>query len=110
MHIFNAAGASLLAYTLFFLHPLPALTQQHDRQMQFCWSFGQFDQTVYFAETLVLEDRKASFTEMLDISGIDHILVECSYLGSKQRTIMLKKWSEARLETVNTTFLSDLDY
>ncbi len=110
MHNSNAAGAVFLAYTLSFLQPLAAQAQQYDRQMQLCWSFGQFDQTVYFAETPALDDRKASFTEMLDISGINHMLVKCSYLGSQQRTVLLKEWSDARLETVNTTFLSDLDY
>lgn len=79
MHIRNAARALLLAETLatFFAQTVEA--QDRHQQLQFCWSVGTFDKTVYFAESLQLDSRLASFTEMLDISAIDHTAVECRY-------------------------------
>ena len=110
MHIRNAARALLLAETLatFFAQTVEA--QDRHQQLQFCWSVGTFDKTVYFAESLQLDSRLASFTEMLDISAIDHTAVECRYLNPDQRTKILRVWSEAHLEVINTTFMSDLDF
>lgn len=110
MHVWNAARALLLVETLAALCGSFAQAQQNAQEMQFCWSLGKFDQTVYFAESSHRDDRSASFAEMLDISAIDHNLVECLHLNPDQRIAILKNWSDARLETINTTFLSDLDY
>lgn len=78
---------------------------------QLCWSMGRFDGTVYFAQAVVNEDRKDSFDALLTISGIDHREVEC-VLRADQRLLpnLMKSWSAQKLEVVNTTFLSDLDY
>jgi hypothetical protein len=110
MHVWNAARVLLLAEMLIVPGATFAQAQRGDQEMQFCWSLGRFDQTVYFAESSQLDDRSASFTEMLDISAIDHNLVECRYLNPDQRIAILRSWSDARLEAINTTFLSDLDY
>jgi len=110
MHVWNAARALLLVETLAVLCVSFAHAQQSTNEMQFCWSHGKFDQTVYFAVSSHRDDRRASFAEMLDISAIDHNLVECLHLNPEQRIAILKNWSDARLDTINTTFLSALDY
>ena len=110
MHAWNVARALLLVGILPVVVASSARAQRDDQKTQFCWSFGKFDQTVYFAESPQLDDRIESFTELLDISAIDHNLVECRYVNSEQRIAILRGWSGSRLETVDTTFLSDLDY
>jgi hypothetical protein len=98
-------GAILLAPTL-------ALAGQD--HVQFCWAVGKFDNTIYFAEVENREDRQHSFEQLLDISGIDHYRVQCtvSEMASNRsmRTQLMKEWLESELQTVDTTFLSDLDY
>lgn len=99
---------TLLSASLF----APAYAEQG--VIQFCWSMGKHDNTVYFAEVENREDRQASFENLIEISGIDHHPVQCRTSDSAshrlQRPQMLQNWLEAELETVNTTFLSDLDY
>jgi hypothetical protein len=101
--LFTGVFASLLA---------PAYAEQG--VVQFCWSMGKYDNTVYFAEIDNREDRQTSFEELIEISGIDHYPVQCSTSDSESHRLLrpqiLKNWLEAELETVNTTFLSDLDY
>ena len=85
-----------------------------DSTVQFCWAMGKFDSTVYFAEAENREDRQASFDALLEISGIDHHLVQCrtiqTALHRQVREVWLRNWAASELEIVNTTFLSDLDY
>ena len=82
--------------------------------VQFCWAVGKFDSTVYFAEVENREDRRHSFEQLLEVSGIDHYPVQCtiSDVASHQamRAQLIKEWLGSELETVDTTFLSDLDY
>jgi hypothetical protein len=40
-------------------------------QTQLCWVVGRFDNTIYYAEAEGREDRSASFSELLNISGIE---------------------------------------
>ena len=98
-------GAILLAPTL-------ALAGQ--THVQFCWAVGKFDNTIYFAEVENREDRQHSFEQLLDISGIDHYRVQCTVSeqasNRSMRTQLMKEWLESELQTVDTTFLSDLDY
>jgi UDP-N-acetylglucosamine transferase subunit ALG13 len=110
MHPCNAIGALLLIESLLVPSAVVATAQTNDHRVQICWSLGKFDQTVYFAETQLLEDRKASFAEMLDISAIDHSSVECNNLDRAQRNAIMRRWLETPLEIINTTFLSDMDY
>jgi hypothetical protein len=107
MHPRNAIGG-LLLIELLLLVSTPA--RSNDHQIQLCWSLGKFDQTVYFAESPLLDDRKASFAEMLDISAIDHRAVECNNLDRAQRNAIMRSWSDTPLEIIDTTFLSDMDY
>lgn len=94
----------------FFLGPAHA----EQALVQFCWSMGKYDNTVYFAEVENREDRQKNFEELIEISGIDHYPVQCRTSDSAShrllRPLTLKNWLESELETVNTTFLSDLDY
>ena len=96
------------------LTPIPALAAADQAHIQFCWTIGKFDRSVYFAEVENREDRQASFESLLEISGIDHRAVKCntSDLTSHRsaRAALVKDWLESELEIVNTTFLSDLDY
>jgi hypothetical protein len=82
--------------------------------VQFCWATGKHDHTIYFAEIENREDRQASFDALLEISGIDHHAVKCSTSDSATHRLaragLFKNWLESEFETVNTTFLSDLDY
>lgn len=82
--------------------------------VQFCWSLGKHDNTVYYAEVEGGEDRQKSFEELIEISGIDHHPVQCRNLNKASdghlRAQMFKDWLETELDTVNTSFLSDLDY
>ena len=82
--------------------------------VQFCWAMGTYDHTIYFAEVENREDRQASFDTLLEISGIDHVAVECTTSDVKThgstRARMMKDWRDSEFEIVNTTFLSDLDY
>lgn len=110
MHFWNAARALLLAGPLTSLNASLAEAQPEVPQTQLCWSMGRFDQTVYFAETSRLDDRSANFSELLNISAIDHNSVNCRFLSGEQRTALLVAWSYDRLEAIDTTFLSDLDY
>ena len=97
-----------------FLAPIPALAGADPEHIQFCWTIGKYDHTVYYAEVENREDRQASFETLLEISGIDHHAVKCntSDLTSFRlaRTALVKDWLESELEVVNTTLLSDLDY
>jgi hypothetical protein len=92
----------------------PALADADAGGVQFCWVFGKFDHTIYFAEAEGREDRQASFVTLIEISGIDHHGVECRISDSAShrlvRNDLMKRWSESEFEIVNTTFLSDLDY
>jgi len=96
------------------LAPIPALASADQAHVQFCWTIGKFDHTVYYAEVENREDRQASFEPLLEISGIDHHAVKCSTLDLTMfrltRTALVKDWLESEFEVVNTTFLSDLDY
>ena len=117
MAIRNAIVLALAIQPLLLAVPRaanPARADAEETNIQFCWALGKFDHTVYFAEAEVREDRQASFTELLDISGIDHAQVECrlSDSGSHRlaRAGLMKSWSDSEFEIINTTFLSDLDY
>lgn len=96
------------------LAPISALAAADQAHIQFCWTIGKFDHTIYFAEVENREDRQASFESLLEISGIDHHAVKCntSDLTSYRlaRAASVKDWLESEFEIVNTTFLSDLDY
>ena len=97
-----------------FLAPIPALAGADPEHIQFCWTIGKYDHTVYYAEVENREDRQASFDALLEISGIDHHAVKCSTsdLASHRlaRMELFKSWRESEFEIVNTTFMSDLDY
>jgi hypothetical protein len=105
---------------LLLLSVVPASLASADAgeaRIQLCWALGKFDNTVYFAEAEVREDREdrqASFAALIEISGIDHESVECRAWDAKAhrqaRLELMKRWSELELEIVNTTFLSELDY
>ena len=103
LFLLTLLSASLLA---------PAYAEQG--VVQFCWCMGKYDNTVYFAEIENREDRQTSFEKLIEISGIDHYSVQCRTSDSASHRLLrpqiLKNWLEAELETVNTTFLSDLDY
>jgi hypothetical protein len=81
-------------------------------RLQLCWAAGRFDQTMYFAQAEVEEDRKDSFDTLLSISGIDHLATICVVLdqGDNRLGELKRDWSARKLEVVNTTFLSRLDY
>lgn len=85
-----------------------------DETVQFCWASGKFDETIYFAETNNRNDRRGSFEQLLEISGIEYQAVRCYIVdsASHQRThkLLLDEWRKFKLSVVNTTFLSDLDY
>jgi hypothetical protein len=106
----------MVRLVLFVLLSASQLAPAHAEQpfAQFCWCMGKYDNTVYFAEVEDREDRQTSFKELIEISGIDHYLVQCRTSDSAShrllRPLILKNWLESELETVNTTFLSDLDY
>ena len=106
----------MVRLVLFVLLSASQLAPAHAEQtvVQFCWCMGKYDNTVYFAEIENREDRQTSFEELIEISGIDHCPVQCRTSESAShrllRPLMLKNWLESELETVNTTFLSDLDY
>jgi len=97
-----------------FLAPIPAFAASDPAHIQFCWTIGKFDQTVYYAEVENREDRQASFEALLDISGIDHHAVKCSTTDltsfRSSRAALVQDWLASEFEVVNTTFLSDLDY
>jgi hypothetical protein len=92
----------------------PGLALADQDHVQFCWALGKFDHTIYFAEVENREDRQVSFEQLLDISGMNHDPVQCliSDVTSHRlvRAELMQKWLSLELETVNTTFLSDLDY
>ena len=106
----------MVRLVLFVLLSASQLAPAHAEQpvVQFCWCMGKYDNTVYFAEVENREDRQTSFEELIEISGIDHYPVQCRTSDSAShrllRPLILKNWLESELETVNTTFLSDLDY
>jgi len=81
---------------------------------QFCWAFGAFDNTVYYARAEDREDRKASFISLLEISAIDTVTAECLTeevrLASDSQLLMTAEWRKAKFELVDTTLLSDLDF
>lgn len=105
LHFIIVLGAVLLA---------PTATLAGQNHVQFCWAVGKFDSTIYFAEVADREDRRQSFEQLLDISGIDHYQVQCTISATAahrhERAQLMKEWLESELETVDTTFLSDLDY
>lgn len=96
-----------------FIAPVPALATDPPH-IQFCWTIGKSDHTVYYAEVENREDRQSSFEALLEISGIDHHAVKCTTtdLASfrPSRAALVQDWLESEFEAVNTTFLSDLDY
>ena len=97
------------------LAPIPALASADQAHVQFCWTIGKFDHTVYYAEVENREDRQPSFEALLEISGIDHYAVKCNTTSDSTsfgpaRAALVKDWLESEFEVVNTTFLSDLDY
>ena len=117
MTIRNAIASGLVVQWLLLAMPSaadPASAGVDGTRVQFCWALGKFDHTAYFAHAEVREDRQASFTELLDISGIDHDAVQCRLAdeGSLRplRAQLMKNWSDSEFEIVDTTFLSDLDY
>jgi hypothetical protein len=81
---------------------------------QLCWAIGRLDNTVYFAGIEGREDRSASFSSLIEISGIESFPVKCSTLplaGYRAlRAPLVEEWMEAELEVIDTTFLSDLDF
>lgn len=97
-----------------FLAPIPAFAAAGSPHIQFCWTIGKFDHTVYYADVESREDRQASFEALLEISGIDHHAVTCNTSDLKSfsftRAALVQDWLESEFEVVNTTFLSDLDY
>ena len=103
-----------IALGTILLAPIPALAAADPAHIQFCWTIGKFDHTVYYAEVENREDRQASFEALLEISGIDHHAVKCntSDLTSFRltRPALVRDWLKSEFEVVNTTFLSDLDY
>jgi hypothetical protein len=107
---FGSAVQLLLAAVLSAANP--AIADADETGVQFCWVFGKFDHTIYFAEAEGRVDRQASFVTLIEISGIDYHGVECRISDSRShrlaRNDLMKRWSE--FEIVNTTFLSDLDY
>jgi hypothetical protein len=109
----RSAPAIRLLLTAALLVPNFAHAAEQDH-VQFCWAMGKFDHTIYYAEIENREDRRASFDELLEISGIDHHAVKCSVSDSTShrsaRAKLLKDWLQSEFEIVNTTFLSDLDY
>jgi hypothetical protein len=96
------------------LAPGSAFAGAEQARVQFCWAMGKFDHTIYYAEIENREDRRASFDDLLEISGIDHDAVKCTTSDSAThrlaRVKLMKDWLESEFEIVNTTFLSDLDY
>ena len=107
------APAIRLLLTAALLVPNLAYAADPDR-VQFCWTMGKFDHTIYFAEVENREDRQASFDALLEISGIDHNAVKCSTSDAPThrlaRAALFRDWRESEFEIVNTTFMSDLDY
>jgi hypothetical protein len=103
----------LVVFTLLSASQL-ATAHAEQSVVQFCWSMGKYDNTVYFAEVENREDRQTSFEDLMEISGIDHYPAQCRTLDSAShrllRPLILKNWLESEFETVNTMFLSDLDY
>jgi hypothetical protein len=97
-----------------FLAPIPAFAAADPPHIQFCWTIGKFDHTVYYAEVENRQDRQTSFEALLEISGIDHHAVNCNTTDLKSfrltRAALMMDWLESEFEVVNTTFLSDLDY
>lgn len=114
--IMNSAGVARFVVLLLSAAMLcgASLAAPSETQVQFCWTMGKFDQTIYFAEVGDREDRRASFDELLEISGIEHHAVHCSVSEApahrEMRAHLLREWRDSELEIVNTTFLSDLDY
>ena len=108
------APAVRLLLTAALLVPNLASAAADPDRVQFCWAMGKFDHTIYFAEVENREDRQASFDALLEISGIDHLVVKCSTsdLATHRlaRAELFKNWRESEFEIVNTTFMSDLDY
>ena len=92
----------------------PSLAVSGEAHVQFCWALGKFDHTIYFAEVGDREDRQASFDDLLEISGIEHVAVQCRVSDATShrgvRAHLSREWRDSELEIVNTNFLSDLDY
>lgn len=81
---------------------------------QFCWALGALDKTAYFAEAAGADDRRSSFADLIEVSGIDHHDLQCHTMEMlSYRTFrdgIVAEWKKNGLEIINTTFLSDLDY
>src|SRR5689334_18671452 len=105
-------GAAVALLMLTVLATAPASADEN--RIQLCWALGSLDNTIYFAEVQGREDRQASFTDLLDISAIDHRPVECRTSDPEVhrawRAALMKEWSQSEFEIINTTFMSDLDY
>ena len=81
---------------------------------QFCWALGALDKTAYIAEAEGADDRRSSFADLIEVSGIDHRDLQCHTMAMLSyrafRDGIVAQWKKDGLEIVNTTFLSDLDY
>ena len=66
-----------LLLTAALLVPTLAYAAADQDRVQFCWAMGKFDHTIYFAEVENREDRQNSFEQLLEVSGIDHLPVQC---------------------------------
>lgn len=115
LHFFGSAMIKPVVRLLLiatFLAPIPTFAAADQPHIQFCWTIGKFDHTVYYAEVENREDRQASFEALLEISGIDHHAVKCTTTDVASfrlsRAALVQDWLE--FEVVNTTLLSDLDY
>ena len=79
--------------------------------VQLCWAFGLRDDAVYFAEIEERDDRQQSFTDLMDISGIDRGAVQCitHNVHDKTRATLIGRWERFGFEVNDTNFLSDLE-
>jgi hypothetical protein len=106
--------ASLASVHFALLCLLATEASAEEVRFQICWTRGTYDQTMYFAEAEAHFDRQQSFTDLLDLSGIDHGPVACRISDpaehSSLRARLAKHWTASALSIINTTFLSELDY
>lgn len=107
----HSAAALLLSFAA---TPSLAATTTVPSHHQLCWVLGAYDQTVYYAEIADRQDREESFAVQVEYFGIEHTGVQCfEYLATvyeTRRAAMFEHWQSKKLEIVNTTSLSDLDY
>lgn len=114
MHVDRVRLASLVTLTSALFILLLSSAYADSDTGQFCWAFARYTHTVYYGDIEGREDRSASFTALLEISGIVHFGALCpiqklgQHRSTKQR--MLDAWRAAEFDVIDTTFLSDLDY